>query len=98
MTGALGQYYFAQGLTPAGDVVPTFGGIARIKSRAVTPGTAIVGDFKQAVYWERAGLQVSISNSHADLFVREAVAVLATARGAFGIMNPRAFAVAHLTA
>ena len=98
LTGALGQYYFAQGMTPAGQTVPTFGGIARIKSRSVTPGTAIVGDFKQAIYWERQGMQVSVSNSHADLFIKEAVAVLASARGAFGILNPRAFAVASLTA
>ena len=98
LTGALGQYYFATGLTPAGQTVPTFGGIPRIKSRAVPQGTAVVGDFKQAIYWERAGLQVSVSNSHADLFVKEAVALLASARGAFGILNPKAFAVAALTA
>jgi HK97 family phage major capsid protein len=96
LAGSAGQYYFSAAGTPAGGSVPTFAGIARIKSRAVTPGTALVGDFKQAVLWERSPLTLSISNSHSDLFIKGAVAVLAQARAAFGVMNPAAFAVATI--
>ncbi len=66
-------------------------GMPVIESEAVTAGTAIVGDFSKAVLWDREQSTVSVSDSHADFFIRNLVAILAEERVAFAVTRPSAF-------
>ena len=57
----------------------------------MTENTALVGDFRQAVLWEREGVSLAVSDQHADYFVRNLLAILAEMRAAFGVLDPEAF-------
>lgn len=48
----------------------------------------LVGDFSTAVLWDREEASVTVSDSHADFFVRNLVAILGEARAAFGVLDP----------
>jgi HK97 family phage major capsid protein len=69
---------------------------------AVTPaipqGTAIVGDLRAFIVWVREGTQVLASDSHADFFTRNLIAVLAENRLATGLPYPQAIAEVNLAA
>lgn len=62
-----------------------------IESEAVPAGTAIVGDFTKAVLWDREESTVTMTDSHADFFTRNLVAILAEERVAFAVVRPSAF-------
>lgn len=62
-----------------------------IESEGVAAGTALVGDFSKAVLWDREQTSISITDSHADFFIRNLVAILAEERVAFGVTRPTAF-------
>ena len=66
-------------------------GMPVIESEAITAGTALVGDFSKAVLWDREQANVSITDSHADFFIRNLVAILAEERVAFAVTRPTAF-------
>lgn len=66
-------------------------GLQVVVSEAVTENTALVGDFRQAVLWEREGVNVMVSDQHADFFTRNLLAILAEMRAAFGVLDPQAF-------
>lgn len=89
-----GQFYF--GGPDAGSAgqlwrVPT------IESEAVPAGTGLLGDFRQAVLWDREAASISVSDSHNDFFTRNLVAILAELRAAFGVLRPAAFVEIDLT-
>lgn len=67
-------------------------GLNVVISDAVTENTALVGDFRYAVLWEREGVNVMVSDQHQDFFTRNLLAILAEMRAAFGILDPQAFA------
>ena len=69
----------------------TMWGVPILESEAIAAGTALVGDFSKAVLWDREQTTVTLSNSHADFFVRNLVAILAEERVAFGVTRPTAF-------
>lgn len=69
----------------------TLWGLTVIVSEAMTENTALVGDFRQAVYWKREDPSILVSDQHADFFIRNLLAVLAEERGAFGVLDPQAF-------
>ncbi|WGH20041.1 major capsid protein [Gordonia phage Tarzan] len=69
----------------------TLWGLPTIESESIVDGTALVGDFSKAVLWDREETTVTISDSHADFFIRNLVAVLAEERVAFGVTRPPAF-------
>ena len=69
----------------------TLWGVPILESEAIAAGTALVGDFSKAVLWDREQTSVTLSNSHADFFVRNLVAILAEERVAFGVTRPTAF-------
>ena len=63
---------------------------------AVTPSivvnTGLVGAFKAASqFFRKGGLRVEVSNSHADFFVKNLVAIRAEERGALAVYRPAAF-------
>jgi HK97 family phage major capsid protein len=66
-------------------------GLKVVVSEGVTENTALVGDFRQAVLWEREGINVMVSDQHADFFIRNLLAILAEMRAAFGVLDPQAF-------
>lgn len=66
-------------------------GLQVIVSEAATANTALVGDFRQAVLWEREGVNVMVSDQHADFFIRNLLAILAEMRAGFGVLDPQAF-------
>lgn len=69
----------------------TLWGLKVVVSEAVTENTALVGDFRQAVLWEREGVDVMVSDQHADFFTRNLLAILAEMRAAFGVLDPAGF-------
>jgi HK97 family phage major capsid protein len=66
-------------------------GLQVVVSEAMTENTALVGDFRKAVLWEREGVSVMVSDQHADFFTRNLLAILAEMRAAFGVLDPQAF-------
>lgn len=69
-----------------------------IETEAVPAGTGYVGDFRKAILWDREQATVTMTDSHADFFVRNIVAILAEMRAAFGVIQPNAFVEVDLTA
>lgn len=69
----------------------TLWGMPVVESEAITAGTALVGDFSKAVLWDREQASITMTDSHADFFIRNLVAVLAEERVAFGVTRPTAF-------
>lgn len=90
-----GQFYFGG---PAQAGLQQAWGLPRIESEAVPEGTGIVADFRQAVLWDREQASVSVSDSHADFFIRNLVAILAELRAAFGVIRPAAFCIVDVAA
>lgn len=73
-------------------------GLPVIQTEAVPAGTGYVGDFRKAMLWDREQASITVTDSHADFFVRNLVAILAEMRAAFGIIQPSAFVEIDLTA
>lgn len=93
-----GRYYFG-GPVGAGTATDTgLWGLPVIESEAVPAGTGYVGDWTKAILWNRQQSTISITDSHADFFVRNLVAILAEMRAAFGVIQPSAFVEIDLTA
>lgn len=69
----------------------TLWGLPIVETEALTAGTGLVGDFSKAVLWDREETTVTVSDSHADFFLRNLVAVLGEERVAFGVTRPAAF-------
>lgn len=92
---ANGNFYFGG---PGGNGVSTAWGLPRVESEAVPEGTAIAADWRHAILWDREQAAISVSDSHADFFVRNLIAVLAELRAAFGIDRPAAFVLVDLDA
>ena len=93
--GATGKY-FSGG--PFGVGPRTLWGVPLIESEAQTAGFATAGDFSKAVLWDREETTVTISDSHADFFVRNLAAVLSEERVAFGVTRPQAFVTVDIAA
>lgn len=76
----------------------TVWGVPVIESESQAAGTGLMGDFSKAVLWDREQTTVTMTDSHADFFIRNLVAVLAEERLAFGVTRPTAFVSLDLTA
>lgn len=69
----------------------TFWGLTPIASNLQPVGTATVGDFKAGVVWfDRNVSSVFISDSHADLFIKNTLVILAETRGKAAVPEPLA--------
>jgi HK97 family phage major capsid protein len=69
---------------------PTLWGIPLIESEAVAPKTALMGDFKRAILFDRESTNISVGTANDD-FLRNIVRVLAEMRAGFGVVRPAAF-------
>lgn len=78
--------------------IPTLHGLPVVESEAVPAGTGWVADWRKAVLWDREQAIVTATDSHADFFIRNLVAILAEMRVAFGVLQPSAFVQIDLTA
>lgn len=80
------------GGTLGGPVIgQTFWGLTVVPSRFQAAGTALVGDFKAGVAWfDRNVSSVFISDSHADLFIKNTLVILAETRGKAAVPEPLA--------
>ncbi|PRB08610.1 phage major capsid protein [Microbacterium sp. MYb72] len=95
-TGGDGQFY---GPGPfAGAGVHTVWGLPIVESEAIAAGTGLVGDYTKAVLWDREQASITATDSHADFFIRNLVAILGEERVAFGVTRPKAFVSVDLTA
>jgi HK97 family phage major capsid protein len=81
--------YFFGGPQQLGQ--PRLWGLPVVESEAMPAGTGMVGDFRQAVLWDREQAAITVSDSHANFFIRNMVAILAEMRAAFGVLRPTAF-------
>lgn len=54
-------------------------------------GTGWLANWRKAVLWDREQGSISVSDSHADFFIRNMIAILAELRCAFGVIRPSAF-------
>lgn len=79
------------GAGPFAMSTPRLWGLPVIQSEALTPKTAYVADWRYGSIWDREQTTVTATDSHADFFVRNLVAILAEMRCAFAILRPQAF-------
>jgi HK97 family phage major capsid protein len=78
--------------------IPTLHGLPVVESEAIAAGQGLVGDFRKAVLWDREQASITATDSHADFFIRNLVAILGEERVAFGVLRPKAFVTIDLTA
>jgi HK97 family phage major capsid protein len=90
-----GDFYFGG---PTSNPSAPLWGLPRVESEAMPEGTGMVADWRMAVLWDREEAAIQVSDSHADFFVRNLVAILAEMRAAFGVIRPKAFVEIDLTA
>jgi len=83
------KLFFGSG--PFGMSTPRLWGLPVVESEALPPGTAYCAAWNWGVIWDREQTSVTATDSHADFFVRNLVAILAEMRCAFGILRPQAF-------
>ncbi|BAU32462.1 phage major capsid protein [Microcella alkaliphila] len=94
-TSGNGQFYGPGPFAAAG--IRTVWGMPIVESEAIAAGTGLVGDFTKAVLWDREEASISVTDSHADFFIRNLVAILGEERVAFGVTRPKAFVSVTLT-
>ncbi|OZF40756.1 phage major capsid protein [Rhodococcus sp. 14-2496-1d] len=69
----------------------TLWGLPIVESESQPDGEGLLGDFTKAVLWDREQTTVTMTDSHADFFIRNMVAILAEERIAFAVVRPTAF-------
>lgn len=83
-----GNYLFGPPSVPGAD---TLWGLRVVLDTGMALGTALVGDFSQAILYVRDGVSVIATDSHSDFFVRNMIAILAEGRYALAVPRPQAF-------
>lgn len=78
--------YFFGGPSVLGT--PRLWGLPVVENEAVTEGKGFVADFRTYVLWDREQTTIQTSNSHADFFARNLLAILFELRAAFGCLRP----------
>jgi HK97 family phage major capsid protein len=68
-----------------------------VTSQSKAAGTAILGDWRKAVIWDREQASISVTDSHDDWFIRNMIAILAEMRAAFGVIRPSGFVEVSLS-
>lgn len=86
--GATGKFL---GAGPFSMGPRTLWGVPIVETEAVAAGEGLLGDYSKAVLWDRQQTTVTMTDSHADFFTRNMVAILAEERVAFGVTRPTAF-------
>lgn len=92
--GATGAFLLGD---PAGDSAANIWRVPRIPSTAVTPGTAILGDFDQAEIIVREDATLAVDRS-GELFTKNLVVLRLEGRFGLAVKRPNAFVEIDLTA
>lgn len=80
-----------RGAGPFALTAPRLWGLPVLSSEAVPAGTAWCAAWNWGVIYDREQATVQATDSHADFFVRNLVAILAEMRAGFAILRPPAF-------
>lgn len=88
MRNANGDFY---GQGPFALTAPRIWGLPVVRSEAVPAGTAWCAAWNWGVVYDREQATVQATDTHADFFVRNLVAILAELRVGFAITRPPAF-------
>lgn len=72
-------------------------GMPVVESEAIPAGTALVGDFRRAILFDREDVTISVGTVNDD-FIRNIVRVLGEMRAGFGVLRPAAFVAVDLVA
>jgi len=83
------EQYFGAG--PFALTAPRLWGLPVIESEALPVGTGFVANWNQAIVFDREQASIQATDSHADFFIRNLVAILAEMRAAFAVLRPPAF-------
>lgn len=94
LTDANNQYYWGGPIRPG---PMTLWGVPVAQSFFQTAGTGWLGNFRKMVLWDREQATVAVSDSHADFFIRNMVAIRCELRAAMGIIRPTGFVQLDLT-
>ncbi len=81
------NFYFGG---PMAMGLKTLWGLPVVESEAILQGTFYTGDLKQCVLWDRESVNIRVSDSPNDFFLRNLLAILAEGRYAFGVLRPAA--------
>ncbi|MEX0755001.1 MAG: phage major capsid protein [Actinomycetota bacterium] len=65
-------------------------GLPVVESEAISAGTALVGDFRKAVLFDRQNFTIVVGTVGDD-FIRNIVRILAETRAGFAVLRPKAF-------
>lgn len=86
-----GQFRVIANVTDPG--APTrLWGLTVVTSVAMSAGTALLGGFKTgATLWERQGITILMTDSHADYFTSNTLVILAERRANVAVHTPQAF-------
>ncbi|GAG85108.1 unnamed protein product, partial [marine sediment metagenome] len=90
-----GRYYYGGPLRPGPR---TLWGLPVVQNQQMAQGSALLGNWRKAVVWDRERSNISVSDSHEDFFIRNMVAILAEMRAAFGVIRPSGFILVDLLA
>jgi HK97 family phage major capsid protein len=75
---------------------PRLWGVPIVESEFATAVLPLLGNFRDAVVFDREQTGISVSNEHADFFIRNLVAILAEMRAAFIVRRPSSFCTVAL--
>lgn len=88
--GSDGQYVWVD-VSTGGE--PRLWRVPVIVSNAISAGDFILGDWNSgSTIYDREQMDIRVSESHSDYFVKNGVAILAEERYGFGIERPKAYA------
>ncbi|MGD1219996.1 phage major capsid protein [Streptomyces krungchingensis] len=90
-TDANGQFRVITTVTDSGAPMRIWG-LTVVTSVAMTAGTALLGGFRMgATLWERQGVTILMTDSHADYFTANTLVILAERRANVAVHTPQAF-------
>ena len=90
-TDANGQFRVITTVTDSGAPMRIWG-LTVVTSVAMTAGTALLGGFRTgATLWERQGVTILMTDSHADYFTANTLVILAERRANVAVHTPAAF-------
>ncbi|MGY0067715.1 phage major capsid protein [Streptomyces sp. QTS137] len=90
-TDANGQFRVITSVTDSGAPMRIWG-LTVVTSVAMTAGTALLGGYRMgATLWERQGITILMTDSHADYFTANTLVILAERRANVAVHTPAAF-------
>lgn len=90
-TDANGQFRVITTVTDSGAPMRIWG-LTVVTSVAMTAGTALLGGYRTgATLWERQGVTILMTDSHADFFTANTLVILAERRANVAVHTPQAF-------